>query len=125
MGIDRRSPPISTPSKNVGPGWIIDLFNADVGNQALGSRVAPTNQTQLLNEAIPALSLPAGSNSTARFGATRNYNMPELFGDPARWPTARGLDAASGTPIWHHSDMREIAYYYISGLFDQLKSISN
>ena len=109
------------PSKNSGPSWILDLYGITSGKVIAAD---PLKRTQLLNEAIPATSLAVGANYTARFGDARNYDMPSLYVDAAYWPSTRGTSVA-GVPNWHHSDMREIAYIYMSKFFDKLSSISN
>ena len=108
-------------ANNTGPSWIFDLYGVSSGSSVAAD---PAKRAQLLNEAMPALSLAVGSNFTDRFGDTRNYDMPSLYADPNRWPTARG-SSVNGVPLWHHSDMREIAYTYFYKLFDKLSALSN
>jgi hypothetical protein len=109
------------PAYYTGPSWILDLYGATSGN---GIAADPVKRTQLLSEAIPATSLAVGANYTARFGDSKNYDMPNLYANAARWPSARGASAA-GVPNWHHSDMREVAYIYLYPFFDKLGSLSN
>ena len=45
------------PAKYTGPSWILDLYGTTVGNAIAADLV---KRTQLLNEAIPALSLAVG-----------------------------------------------------------------
>lgn len=108
------------PAHNTGPSWIFDLYGVSTGSAIAADAV---KHTQLLNEAIPALSLALGSTSSDRLPVARNYNMPDIFADRAGWP--RSLDGATNLPRWHHSDMREVAYLYLSGLYDELSSIAN
>jgi len=49
--------------------------------------------------------------------------MPDVFADSAGWP--RPIDGVTGLPRWHHSDIREVAYLYLRGFYDELSSIAN
>lgn len=95
----------------VGPEWILDLYD-----DSLGSSVAGVHQKQLLAEAIPAVSLPVGANFTNAVGDL-NFDMPARFAS-SDWP--RGNKDGTNTPDWHHSDIREIAYVYMSGFFKKV-----
>lgn len=102
-----------------GPSWIFDLYRGNTGDALAAD---PVKNTQLLNEAIPALSLALGANSSIAI-QSRNYNMPQMFATRAGWP--RLIDGASNLPLWHHNDMREVAYVYVHDFYDQLSSIAN
>jgi hypothetical protein len=106
-----------------GPSWLPDLFNEGTGSVTAGD---PNKRNQLLAQAFPALTQPAGANYTPAFSAARNHNMPEELLGPAGWPAARGQEVVGGTPMarWLHSDMREVAYLYTHLLFDQIVTIS-
>ncbi len=103
-----------------GPSWVYDLYRGTTGNAIAAD---PVKRSQLLNEAIPALSLAMGSNATSAF-EERNYNLPSQYADAAHWPSARGANVG-GVPNWHHSDMREVAYLYLYRFYDKLSSLSN
>ena len=111
---------VNTTLRN-GPSWITDIYGATT---SLDLSIASFKHTQLLNEAIPAMSLAVGANYTARFGDSKNYDMPSLYASGSHWPSARGSNA-SGVPSWHHSDMREVAYIYLYQFFDKLATLSN
>jgi hypothetical protein len=108
------------PAYNTGPSWIFDLYRPSTGSAIAAD---PLKHTQLLNEAIPCLSLAVGSNRTTVI-QDLNYNMPSVHASASQWPNARGTDAG-GVPVWHHSDMREVAYIYLYGFYDKLSSIAN
>lgn len=108
--------PVSNVSPVDGaPSWIYDLYGATSGSTMLASAA---NRAQLLAEAIPALSLPIGSNETTAL-EDRNYNLPVRFADLG-WPRS----TKDGVREWRHSDIREIAYLYQSRFWDTLVSIS-
>jgi hypothetical protein len=108
------------PTNYTGPSWVFDLYGVTTGNAIAAD---PVKRSQLLNEAIPALSLAVGSNSTTAF-EERNYNLPSQYADAAHWPSVRGTNLA-GEPNWHHSDMREVAYLYLYRFYDKLSSLAN
>lgn len=112
------------PTQNLhGPDWLPHLFNDATGSATAAD---PAKRNQLLAQAFPALTQPAGANYTSAFSAARNHNMPEELLSPAGWPSTRGQEVVVGTPMarWLHSDMREVAYLYTHLLFDQIVTIS-
>jgi len=121
-GENQLSPPDTNPENFSGPSWILDLYSTSVGNSSLGSATAAdtTKRFQLLSEAIPALTLPAGANETIIFGK-KNYNMPDVFADKVNWPG----DKIGDIPVWKHGYIREMAYLYIYQVYDKFVSISN
>jgi hypothetical protein len=104
-----------------GPTWITGLYTTSGGDTIAAD---PANRAQLLAQAIPALTLPAGANSTSAFVKVKNFNMPAQFADAKHWPSARGIDLPSSMPKWLHSDMNDVAYPYVHKLFDQIITIS-
>jgi hypothetical protein len=82
----------------------------------------PAKNTQLLAQAIPALSLPVGANPCQNNALSgKQFNMPAQFADKARWPRS----VPNNVPEWRHSDISKVAYPFIYQLFDQIISISN
>jgi len=91
-----------------------------------GSTFASTHRNTLLARMIPAISPAAGRipvpGLTAGAGEERNFDMNGVGirpqrnsqGNP-RWPSARGQDFR-----WWHSDVYEVAYPFVRGLYDQL-----
>ena len=84
-------------------------------------RTAAAHASQLLAEAFPALTLPAGANPVTRLGTQRNYNMPALFiTDPLKWPDEEEF---ANLPQWKHTDVRGAAYSHLYRLVDKLVEI--
>jgi hypothetical protein len=104
------------PSVLRGPNWLPALFDNTTGS---ATAAIPAQQTQLLAEAIPALTWCMGSHAVGRF-EDRNFNLPSLV-DQANWPRGKPNGV---TPEWRHSDMREIAYLYQYRVFDQIVALS-
>jgi hypothetical protein len=125
-GIERMSPPNSDPANYIGPSWIFSLYGATAGNTIAAD---PVKRSQILNEAIPALSLAVGANPLAfsTLPSTRQYNMPAEFATAAQWPSVRGVNNTTGVavPNWHHSDMREVAYLYLARFYVKLSALTN
>ena len=63
---------------------------------------------------LPSESFVAGANETG--GVAGNYNYHELT--PNGWPRKNG-DVA----VWEHSDIRNVAYYYVHVLFEKIKNL--
>ncbi len=102
---------------------MIDLYKDATSSAIAGD---PVKQVQLLGEAIPALSTPVGQQEIAHLNQSRNYNMPQLFApDGTPWPTYRNRVTGSGIANWFHSDIRDVAYLYVHGVFDTIANISN
>jgi len=104
-------------SKQVhGPDWIVDLFDP-----AKGSTTAEQHREQLLAQALPALTLPAGANFVSKFGDANNFDMDQLFKTNAqRWP--RGPNS-QGLREWRHSDIRAMPYNHIYQAFDKMVNL--
>jgi hypothetical protein len=109
----------TSPQWYSGPPWIFDLY----ARNSTGSDVATAHRDQLLAQAIPALTLPVGANSTPAFAPEKNYNMPDLYADKLHWP--RGSVEITEVPEWHHGDARDVAYVFIYSLFNEILTISN
>ncbi len=103
-----------------GPDWINDLYSIAEGN---GVAANYSKRSQLLAEAIPALSVPVGIRPLQAINAAKNYDLPSLFADQANWP--RPLSGSTGVREWRHSDMREVAYSFQTRFYDQLKAFSD
>lgn len=85
----------------------------------IGSNYAKANHDRLISEAIPALSFAAGRNEVVKFNTTeeaRNFDMNLRYKND--WPLSRSVDSESKK--WKHSDLIEIAYPYVYGLFANL-----
>ena len=75
-------------------------------------------RAKFLGDAIPATSFAAGANMTS--GLLDNYNMQSYT--PNDWPEElkTELDDGQTVKIWKHSDMKNVAYYYVYLLFNRL-----
>ncbi|MEQ1936335.1 MAG: hypothetical protein ABL962_20965, partial [Fimbriimonadaceae bacterium] len=90
-----------------------------------GSAIAADSfkRNQLLAEAIPALSVPIGSRALTMV-QDRNYNLATQFADQTgHWP--RGVKQGTTIPEWRHSDMRDVAFFYLHGFFAEVVRLSN
>lgn len=105
------------PSLFTGPDWIMGLYTP-TGGSAIAAD--PLKHNQLLAEAIPALSPPAGQQPILEI-PERNYAMPILYAEEANWPRP----FSTGLPPWLHSDIRDVAYAHTFKLFNEIVSISN
>jgi hypothetical protein len=114
----------TSPAYNTGPAWIFELYLPTAGGTYAAD---PVKRSQILNEAIPALSLPVGANPLdfSTLPSTRQYNMPVEFAAVAQWPNTRGVNNSAGVPNWLHSDIRDVAYLYLALLYDKLSSLAN
>lgn len=95
---------------------------------ATGSGFASRHRDALLARMIPAMSPAAGRIAVPKLGATnlRNFDMNGLIIRPVPegaqnppWPGSRP------TTNWWHSDLREVAYPYVRGLYQQIKTSGN
>jgi len=75
-------------------------------------------RAKMLGDAIPAESFAAGRNATR--GVLDNYNMQSEL--PNGWPEAIMIDLPSGIrqSAWRHSDIKNVAFWYVYLLFHQL-----
>ena len=76
-------------------------------------------KTKFLADAIPAESFAAGANALLVWGESRNYNFQS--------EALRGwlkLDD-DDNPVWEHSDLKNVAYFYVYKLFKRLVRDSN
>ena len=70
-------------------------------------------RAKFLGDAIPATSFAAGRNPITLWGTQRNVNYQSFVRENA-WPSAR---ISSGTKVWEHSDLKNIAYIFIHQVF--------
>lgn len=104
-----------------GPNWISTLYDnhADTTTGSATAAMA-SNRSQLLAEAIPALTWCLGSHASARLPDGRNTNLTSLIA-PSNWPRA----TINSVPEWRHSDLREVAYLFEFQVFDRIVALSN
>jgi len=80
-----------------------------------GSSWATTHRFDLLSEAFPARTLPAGSNYLSILGPSRNFDMHSLYKTNAsEWVRSSGE--------WRHSDFKEAPYVHTYKAFDEFVS---
>ena len=70
-------------------------------------------RAKFLGDAIPATSFAAGRNQITLWGTQRNIDYLSFVRENA-WPSAR---ISSGTKVWEHSDLKNVAYYFIHQVF--------
>ena len=101
-----------------------DLITKPLFSSMNDSRMHSTNalnfvdselRAKMLGDAIPAESFAAGANEISGFV---NYNMQTKT--PNEWPEARS-ENKNGKKIyyWHHSDIKNVSYYYVYKLFEK------
>jgi pimeloyl-ACP methyl ester carboxylesterase len=116
------------PFVGLRPGYFENWIREDMITDPLftsfnDERMASTNvleivddelRAKMLGDAIPAESFAAGANMTG--GVGKNHNLHDDM--EKTWPKVKG----GKTSVWEHSDIKNVAYFYLHKLF---KKISN
>ena len=68
-------------------------------------------RAKMLGDAIPAESFAAGANPAT--GISANFNFQGQNTTPNGWPRA--------TNVWRHSDLKDVAYFYVWKLFEKIR----
>jgi len=90
------------------------------GYAPMFNRDATTNEVSLaLGKYIPAVSSPMGGNSVFE-GEDRNVDMNQSSESGVLRPNGWGRAPKDNKTPWLHSDMKDMAYYYIYTLYEQL-----
>jgi hypothetical protein len=76
-------------------------------------------RAKFLGDAIPARSFAAGRNATA--GLDENLNMQSIV-QSNPWPGGR---IKNSVRQWYHSDIKNLAYFYVHQIFSEIKTWSN
>ena len=97
---------------------IFRRFDNDLLHQTNLISIAQTELNKVLGDGIPALSFAAGANEISCFGDGGNYNYQRTGATPNGWPKKSG-DAI----VWEHSDIKNVAYYYVYLLFEKIKNL--
>jgi hypothetical protein len=85
-----------------------ELFGAN------GSQHASQHRDRILSDAIPSSTLAVGGNAVPRLlDRNLDLNAPIVR---SGWPSNRQSDQQN----WHHSDIREVAYRFISKAFEAI-----
>lgn len=66
---------------------------------------------RILADGIPALTFAAGANEAGVL--VDNYNYQNVSGTPNGWPRTTG--------VWRHSDLKDVAYFYVWKLFEKIR----
>lgn len=119
------------PFSGFNPSYFSDYTREDIITKPLftgmnDERMSSTNvlnfvdenlQAKMLGDSIPAESFAAGANETD--GVSQNYNMQSDV--PNGWPSQR-VEENQGTVErkWYHSDIKNVAFYYVYKLFDKV-----
>jgi hypothetical protein len=74
--------------------------------------ISQTNKNMLLSKAIPALSIPAGDRTLTSIALEKNIDM-NIMGRPNGW----GRTHDTYGTRWLHSDLKNVAYFYVHPLF--------
>jgi hypothetical protein len=92
----------------------------DLYHPTSGSAVAtnPVVRAKVLAEAIPSLSWATGANPVDNRFGRRNLNMMVIGKNSNRWPESR--IASDWEERWLHSDFKDIAYFFVFNLFDNI-----
>ena len=95
------------------------VFNRDF-SPMFDSAASQDDQWLAVAKYVPAVSSPVGGNAVARIANNINMNLTSGDGSvprPNGWGRASshkyGLD-------WQHSDMKDMAYFYVHKLYEQL-----
>ena len=78
-------------------------------------------RVRILVDAIPAESFAAGANALLVWGESRNYNYNAFMANVESWPRFNRENGVKKL-LWHHSDIKNIAYYFVYPLFELLVS---
>ena len=79
-------------------------------NAVTSAQVAEVRD-RILADGIPALTFAAGANAVDVFGDAGNYNYQAAT--PNGWPRTTG--------VWRHSDLKDVAYFYVWKLFEKIR----
>ncbi|MBQ8112746.1 MAG: alpha/beta fold hydrolase, partial [Kiritimatiellae bacterium] len=75
--------------------------------------------SRILGDGIPATSFAAGANPLPLSCGVENINFHDMISDTGKWPRRD-----EGKILWHHSDLKNFAYYYVYPLFIDIKTRS-
>ncbi len=94
-----------------------------------GTQMDNRNATQdniwfALAEYVPAISSPVGGNSVGN-DVAENIDMNDDSNDGILRPNGWGRNSGVYGTSWFHSDMKDMAYFYVYPLYDGLKTKGN
>mgnify|MGYP003330580516 CR=1 FL=1 len=94
-------------------------FDNELLHQTNRITIAQTELNKVLGDGIPATSFAAGANETG--GVADNYNYNSYMANVESWPRFSRENGVKQL-LWHHSDIKNIAYYFVYPFFEQLVS---
>ena len=77
-----------------------------------------------LAEYVPVISSPVGGNPVGN-DVTENIDMNDDSNDGILRPNGWGRNSGTYGTSWFHSDMKDMAYFYVYPLYDELKTKGN
>ena len=89
-------------------------------NAVTAAQVAEVRD-RILADGIPAQTFAAGANAVDVFGDAGNRNYDSFMANVESWPRFTRENGVKRL-LWHHSDIKAIAYYFVYPLFEQLVS---
>jgi hypothetical protein len=94
-----------------------------------GTQMDNRNATQndiwfALAEYVPAVSSPVGGNPVGN-DVAENIDMNDDSNDGILRPNGWGRNSGTYGASWFHSDMKDMAYFYVYPLYNQLKTKGN
>lgn len=98
---------------------IFRTFDNDLLHQTNLISIAQTELNKVLGDGIPATSFAAGANEVG--GVSGNLNYISFMANEESWPRFSRENGVKRL-LWHHSDIKNIAYYFVYPLFEQLIS---
>ncbi|MDO5319171.1 MAG: hypothetical protein Q4G65_11125 [bacterium] len=74
-------------------------------------------RAKFLADAIPAESFAVGANRMPQSAEIENFQLDGQINGSGAWPSKR---ISWGVREWHHSDLKNVAYFFVHPLYDRL-----
>ncbi len=97
---------------------IFRKFDNELLHQTNLITIAQTELNKVMGDGIPATSFAAGANEISALGNSGNYNYQGAGNTLNGWPRKNG-----DVSVWEHSDIKNVAYYYVHALFEKIKNL--
>lgn len=85
--------------------------------------IAQTELNKVMGDGIPAKSFAAGRNRIEN-GVSNNIDYTDFRANIGQWPRYEQTSGVA-TPLWQHSDLKKLSYFFVYPLFDRLVSGGN
>ena len=85
--------------------------------------IAQTELNKVMGDGIPAKSFAAGRNRIVN-GVSNNIDYTDFRANIGQWPRYEQTSGVA-TPLWQHSDLKKLSYFFVYPLFDRLVSGGN